>query len=206
MAMNVSMLIEMVGYTGSVLVVVSMLMSSVVRLRVINTIGSGIFAVYALIIHSYPTALMNFCLVTINIYNLIKLGRKEQSYDLIEAGSDDGLLKFIVDYHYNDLKKFFPGFSGVSEALDKAYIVCCNGDPAGVLLGRSGKEGAVEVVLDYSVPAYRDCSVGAYLYSRLPSKGIRTLTYSEELSEAHAGYLEKMGFAKEEDRYVKRIN
>lgn len=75
--MNVSMIIEMVGYTGSVLVVVSMLMSSVVRLRVINTVGSGIFAVYALIIHPYPTALMNFCLVTINIYNLIKLGRKE---------------------------------------------------------------------------------------------------------------------------------
>lgn len=80
MVMNVSMIIEMVGYTGSVLVVVSMLMSSVVRLRVINTLGSGIFAVYALIIHSYPTALMNFCLVTINIYNLIKLGRKEQAH------------------------------------------------------------------------------------------------------------------------------
>lgn len=69
--MNVSMLIEMVGYLGSVLVVVSMLMSSVIKLRVINTIGSGIFAVYALIIHSYPTALMNFCLVSINVYKMI---------------------------------------------------------------------------------------------------------------------------------------
>ena len=57
--MNVSTIIEMVGYLGSVLVVVSMLMSSVIKLRVINTVGSGIFAVYALIIHSYPTALMN---------------------------------------------------------------------------------------------------------------------------------------------------
>ena len=45
-------MIEMLGYLGSALVVASMLMSSVVKLRVINTIGSGIFAVYALIIHS----------------------------------------------------------------------------------------------------------------------------------------------------------
>ena len=37
-------MVEMIGYLGSILVVVSMLMSSVVRLRIINTIGSGIFA------------------------------------------------------------------------------------------------------------------------------------------------------------------
>ena len=77
--MNVSTIIEMVGYLGSVLVVVSMLMSSVIKWGVVNTVGSGIFAVYALIIHSYPTALMNFCLVTINVYNLIKLSKADQS-------------------------------------------------------------------------------------------------------------------------------
>ena len=40
-------MIELIGYLGSALVVASMLMSSVVKLRVINTIGSGIFAAYA---------------------------------------------------------------------------------------------------------------------------------------------------------------
>ena len=204
--MNVSTIIEMVGYLGSVLVVVSMLMSSVIKLRVINTVGSGIFAVYALIIHSYPTALMNFCLVTINVYNLIKLSKADQSYDLIEAKSDDGMLKFILSYYYDDLKKFFPGFSGLSEALDKAYIVCCNGNPAGVMLGKDEKKGTVEVVLDYSVPMYRDCSVGTYLYSKLPSKDIHTLIFKEEMSKAHADYLGKMEFIKENGVYVKTIN
>ena len=73
--MNAAIMIELVGYLGSVLVVVSMLMTSVVRLRVINSVGAGIFTVYALIIQSYPTALMNFCLVVINIYNLIRISR-----------------------------------------------------------------------------------------------------------------------------------
>lgn len=204
--MNVSMIIEMVGYAGSILVVVSMLMSSVIKLRVINTIGSGIFAAYALIIHSYPTALMNFCLVAINIYNLIKLNKKDQSFDLIEANSDDSLLKFILDYYGDDMKKFFPGISGGFGTLDKAYIVCCGGNPAGVMLGKERNGGAVEVVLDYSVPAYRDCSVGTYLYSRLPSKGVRTLIYAEELSKSHADYLKKMGFENENGVYIKKLN
>ena len=87
--MDHSTVIEMIGYFSSLLVVVSMLMSSVIKLRVINSIGSGIFAVYALIIHSYPTAMMNICLVAINIYNLVRLSKKEQSYDLIDAESED---------------------------------------------------------------------------------------------------------------------
>ena len=61
------MIIELVGYIGSILVLVAFLMTSVVRLRVVNSIGSLIFAISALIIQSYPTALMNFCLVLISI-------------------------------------------------------------------------------------------------------------------------------------------
>lgn len=71
--MNTAIMIELVGYLGSLLVVVSMLMTSVIRLRIVNSIGAGIFTVYALIIQSYPTALMNFCLVVINIYHLTRM-------------------------------------------------------------------------------------------------------------------------------------
>ncbi|MCR4884486.1 MAG: hypothetical protein K6A68_12995 [Clostridiales bacterium] len=41
--MNTQTIIELVGYLGSALVVVSMLMTSVVKLRIVNTIGSFIF-------------------------------------------------------------------------------------------------------------------------------------------------------------------
>ena len=66
--MNTKFLIEAFGYLGSFLVLVSMLMTSVVKLRIINTIGSLIFTVYAFIIKSYPTAFMNLCLVLINVH------------------------------------------------------------------------------------------------------------------------------------------
>ena len=71
--MNTNMIIEAVGYLGSLLVLVSFLMVSVVKLRVVNTVGSFIFMVYALIIRSYPTAIMNFCLVLINLRFLYRL-------------------------------------------------------------------------------------------------------------------------------------
>ncbi len=204
--MNHSTLIELVGYLGSMLVVVSMLMSSVVKLRVINTVGSVIFASYALIIQSYPTAFMNFFLVAVNIYNLVKLSKKEQYYDLIDGRSNDGLLNYLLDYYNEDIRKFFPDFIRNPDALHEAYIVCCNGNPAGILLGKNNGKGALDIVLDYSVPAYRDCSVGAYLYSKLPEKGIHMLMCSDHVSETHNSYLDKMGFEKEKRVYVKKLD
>ena len=185
-------MVEMIGYLGSILVVVSMLMSSVVKLRVINTIGSGIFAAYALMIRSYPTALMNACLVGINVYNLVRLNQKDRAYDLL-------------NHYREDILTYFPGFTGAGEG-DRAYVVFCGGDPAGVLLGTEVGQGTLNVRLDYSTPTYRDCSIGTYLYGKLPSKGVHTLIFEGEESKAHAAYLTKMGFVKENGAYIKRLD
>lgn len=198
-------MIELIGYLGSALVVLSMLMSSVVKLRVINTIGSGIFAAYALMIHSYPTALMNFCLVGINIWNLIKLRQKDQRYELVEELQGNGLLNYLLSYYREDIKKYFPAFPE-DAGMDRAYIVCCSGNPAGVLLGTDGGPGILRVSLDYSTPTYRDCSIGAYLYAKLPSRGIHTLVFTGDGSQEHTAYLTKMGFTKENGVYIKHLD
>ena len=90
--MDPALLIELFGYLGSTLVVVSMLMASVVKLRVINTLGSVISATYALIIGSFPLALMNICLIVINVYNLFKLLKTEQQYDLVKTAPEDAFV------------------------------------------------------------------------------------------------------------------
>ena len=198
-------MIELIGYLGSALVVLSMLMSSVVKLRVINTIGSGIFAAYALMIHSYPTALMNACLVGINIYNLLKQRQKGPSYDLVDAAQRDGLLHYLLDYYREDIQAYFPAFSEGGEA-ERAYIVCHKGNPAGVLLGNDSGPGTVNVLLDYSTPTYRDCSIGTYLYAKLPSLGVHTLVFAEQESQAHAAYLTKMGFVQKGGAYIKALD
>lgn len=64
--------LETLGYIGTILVVVSMTMKSINKLRIINVSGSIISAIYAIMISSWPIAIMNFCLISINMYHLLK--------------------------------------------------------------------------------------------------------------------------------------
>lgn len=202
--MDTAMLLEIFGYIGSTLVVVSMLMSSVIKLRIINTIGSVVSGIYAVICGAYPLALMNACLIIINVYNLFKLLKTEQEYDLIESKMDDSMLDYFLERNKEDIRNFFPGFTG-ADNCNKAFVVYCNGNPAGVLLGNVDGE-CVDVVIDYSIPTYRDCSVGTYLYSKLPQANVKMLRFAQEESEVHVSYMRKMGFQKENNSYVKPLS
>ncbi|WP_026489663.1 YgjV family protein [Butyrivibrio sp. XBB1001] len=185
-------LIEAFGYLGSALVLVSFLMVSVFKLRVVNSIGSIIFTIYAFIIHSYPTAIMNACLVMINIYYLIKMSNTKKNYDLVKSGTDDSLLKYTIDKYKEDIIKCFPGINMDFATANSGYVVCHNGKPAGIMLGEL-KDGVMEVLLDYSIPEYRDFSIGQFLFSKLPEDGIKSLTYRGS-DENHKAYLTKTGF------------
>lgn len=202
--MSVELFIELFGYFGSALVVVSMLMTSVVKLRILSTIGNLIFTIYAIIIKSYPTAFMDICLILINIYHLMRLRKAEKTYDLVDSKNDAAFVEYILNHYKEDIKAFFPEFKVGANSYDTAFITCCDTAPAGILLGKMRKDGILEVVLDYSTPAYRDCSVGEYLYSKLPAKGIKKVTFSGK-SQNHDGYLKKMGFAEENGVYVKKL-
>lgn len=202
--MSTEFMLELYGYIGSVLVVVSLLMASVVKLRIFNTLGCIVSGSYALIIGSLPLCLMNGALIFINGYYLIKMFNSKQEYDLIEADVKDGFVQYFLERYAEDIKKFFPAFHG-GEKSDSAYIVCCNGTPASILLGNKTENGILEVTLDYSTPAYRDCSVGKYLYPALATKGISVLSTSDVQTETHAAYLVKMGFENQNDVYVKKL-
>lgn len=202
--MTRQMFLELVGYFASLLVLVSLLMTSVVKLRVINLIGSFIFAIYALCIGSYPTAVMNFCLVGVNIFYLIRMARTEQFFHLLPAEPDSLYFKHFLDFYGDDIRIYFPNFRAESCGADRSYFVCVNTVPAGLLMARDLGGGDWEVILDYAVPQYRDCSVGRYLYGRLPGEGACRLA-AEASSPAHEKYLRKMGFLSDGNRYVKKI-
>ncbi len=196
------MLIELYGYLGSVLVVVSMLMSSVVKLRVINIIGSIISGSYALIIHSFPLALMNGCLIVINLWNLRKLKVTDQHFELIPCSREDGYLGYFLSRYASDIATYFPDFRADGRE-DAVYLVSCNGDIAGVFLGNTLEDG-VEVTLEYTTPVYRDCSIGAYLYSVLPGVGVKTLRVGKA-TQVHGDYLTRMGFENTPEGFRKSL-
>ena len=202
--MDTAMMIEIYGYIGSVLVVVSMLMSSIIKLRVINILGSVISGSYALIIGSFPLVLMNSCLIIINVYNLYKLLKAEQKYDLVDSEANDAFVGYFLAHYKDDIQKYFPGFT-MDNAADKAFIVCCEGNPSNILLAKDNGNGVLDVILDYSTPFYRDCSAGKYLYAALPSKGVKVLQFTQNSSKEHEDYLTKMGFKKENGVFQKNL-
>jgi hypothetical protein len=197
--------LELMGYLGSILILVSMLMTSVVRLRVINLIGSAIFAVYALLIKSYPTAFLNACLVGINVYQLLKLKRKTgKRYEIQALRGSDGFAEWLMGKYGEDVKRYFPNVSPEDIRQSEGFAVLMDDCAAGVILG-TRTEGTFEVLLDYATPTYRDCSVGRFVYGKLPSCGITELTCRAGAPE-HTAYLEKMGFTPRGDGvYYKRL-
>lgn len=64
--------LEIFGYIGSVLLMISMMMTSMVKLRIINIIGSIISTIYSIVHGAYAVVFLNFGMMSINIYHLIR--------------------------------------------------------------------------------------------------------------------------------------
>ncbi len=118
--MNGALALEPFGYLGSFPVPVSVLMTSVVRLRVINLIGSAIFAAYAVLIRSFPTALLNGCPVGINLYHLLKLRNTAGDYELQPVRGREG---FIPALPFGGVADYYaPAITGLNTACGEYTV------------------------------------------------------------------------------------
>lgn len=69
--------IEVMGYVGMALVLLSMAMTKVERLRWLNLSGSVFCIIYGVCTATWPTALLNIGLAAINIVQLIRLKKSK---------------------------------------------------------------------------------------------------------------------------------
>ena len=70
--MNANILLEIFGYIGTALIILSMTMKSISKLRILNLSGSIISVIYSVLISAWPTVILNVCLALINLYHLVK--------------------------------------------------------------------------------------------------------------------------------------
>lgn len=64
--------LEIFGYIGTALVLLSMAMTSLVKLRLFNMAGSVISLLYALVIGTWPVVLLNTGMIAINAVQLLR--------------------------------------------------------------------------------------------------------------------------------------
>lgn len=197
--MSMSTIYEIIGYIGSALVLISFMMVSVYKLRIVNMLGSLFCVVYGLLIGAYPTVVMNVALVCINVYYLLKMRNPVKTYDLVKVSGDEGLTKYMIDLYKEDIAKCFPGISMDFKDTNCGFVVCHKGMPAGVLLGNL-KDHTLDIRIDYTTPEYRDFSIGSFLLSNLATEGIDKLIYKGS-DENHKVYLSKMGFVPKNGHY-----
>ena len=195
--------LEIFGYCGTALVLLSMMMTSVVKLRILNSAGSLISMTYAYLCNTWPVVLLNLGLLLINVYQLIRLRRVRVAFHYQTVSPEDRSLLHFFDVFEKDIQVFFPQFTKQTDPNAVVYVVYREAEPAGVLLGiRQGD--CLQISLDYTTPQYRDCSVAAYLFDSLKSEGYSTVTAAAD-TKAHAGYLRKMGFAQQNGIFTKQL-
>lgn len=192
--------LELVGYVGTALVLISMLMTSVVKLRIFNAVGSFVSMVYAYFSGTWPVVILNLSLLVINTVQLIRLSRAKVVFEYMAVPASDRSLQHFLAYYRQDIGAFFPGFTGL-EGCDRIYMICRETEPVGILAG-SEAEGELCVALDYTTPKYRDCSVGSFLFASIGNEGIKRVVASSE-NKAHLRYLKKIGFVRQDGAMVK---
>lgn len=69
--------LEIFGYIGTALVIISMMMTSVLKLRIINMCGGVISLIYAVLTNTWPVAVLNASLVCINFVQTVRQLRKK---------------------------------------------------------------------------------------------------------------------------------
>ena len=200
--MKEQVIFEIIGYVGSAFVLASFLMASVVRLRIINSIGCVVSVVYGLLIHAYPTVIMNAALLLINIFFLIRMSKqKSAAYHADRAEAGDQFLRYFLTAHGEDIRRYFPAFDGAAPCGYIRFAYC--GDKAAGLVMGELSDGTLDLKLDYTTPEYRDLTVGSWLYESLAAEGIRRVTLSVP-TQGHEKYMLKMGFVKEGEAWVKK--
>ncbi len=198
-------ILELTGYFASILILVSLLMSSAVKLRVINAIGAVVFTVYGILIHSYPTAFLNGVSVIVDVYYLVKLLRGNIQLAAHKVRHDDSGLGEFLRFYRSDIAHYFPNFDFTPTATDLIVHVYADANPVGLMIATVTSDGSLRVKLDYSTPRYRDCSIGKFLYAQLGQAGVRDLVV-EHVTSDHEIYLNKMGFVKEAGNYILKLN
>jgi hypothetical protein len=88
--MNPTLAYEIIGYIASALVAVSLMMSSILKLRVINLVGAALFTVYGLLIGAYPVAVMNLFIVLIDLYYLRDMVSITRRFTISIVQQEDG--------------------------------------------------------------------------------------------------------------------
>jgi len=187
--------IEILGYVASVVVALSLSMSSIVRLRWLNMGGAALFSTYGFLIGAMPVALLNGYIVLANVFYLFSIYTRSDRFQMVEARTDDPLVRYWLNENKAEIDRFFPDFDVQRLADPVCSLMLRNNNPVGLLVGRQQGD-TFEVAMDYVFTPYRDYRTGQFLYrdsGYFRHRRVRQITARSQ-SKNYQSYLRRMGF------------
>ncbi len=194
---------ELIGYAGSVVILVSLLMKSLVKLRWINLAGSVLFSLYGLLIRAWPVFGINAVIVGIDAWFLLQMMRRLDYFDIspVSQIGAEYFRRFFL-YYEKDIQSFFPNTPIGLLLESETYMSFRNMLPVGFFSMRLAGEEA-HIVADYVIPEYRDFKIGVFVYEvrrmYFKEKGIKRFVADGRVA-AHSRYLRRNGFRPDPDR------
>ncbi|MFT5231999.1 MAG: hypothetical protein ACI9UK_000321 [Candidatus Krumholzibacteriia bacterium] len=189
--------VELLGYVASVLVAVSLMMSSLVKLRWINLVGAAAFAIYGGMVSAYPVMIVNGFIVVVNVVYLSRMKKLQEYFTLMPIRrAENSYLEAFLKFHQADMREYFPNFDLSALVEPKIAFILRNMNAAGVVVYEQSGED-VKLHLDYVLPSYRDMRCAHFFMAEMAdewrSRGIgRILT--PVAGQAHRKYLQRLGY------------
>lgn len=196
--MDSSTLYEIIGYTASALIIASLTMRSILKLRLIGLLGSIGFTVYGYLIGSWPIVMTNLIIVIIHLHFLRELLTEDEYFKVLEVEGDSRYVDTFLGYYGDEISTVFPEFAGHPHAL--TLMSLRNLVPAGLFAADIVDDTTLELQVDYAIPGYRDFKIGRHLYrdGYLRRLGYRTVIARAQCEQT-ARYLRRMGFMADPD-------
>ncbi len=194
-------ILEILGYTASVVVAVSLMMKSIRKLRWFNLAGAAMMSAYGFFLGSLPVGLLNLFIAFVDIYYLWQMYLKKEYYKLLEMPVDRVYLDYFLNFYKDDIKLHFPDFDFIIREENMHLVVLRNLIPAGLMIACQ-KSDSLFIEIEYAIPEYRDNKIGDFLFRKQEEyffkKGIKRFI-SKAHSQSFEKYLKFMGFRQTED-------
>ncbi len=195
--MSASVVYQLIGYLGSALIVASLSMKSILRLRLVGLTGAVVFCVYGVLIEAYPIVLTNLVIVGIHLYFLRTLLGSRPVFTVLEVRQGSAYLEHFIKHYEDDIRTFLPDYRYEPKPDRYRAFILRDMVPAGLFICDVDGSETVRVQLDYVIPAYRDLKVGRFLFSSgstIFADPHITHVESAPGSARHSKYLERIGF------------
>ncbi|NYT94991.1 hypothetical protein [Salinispora sp. H7-4] len=197
--------LELIGWTGSAVLVWSLLQTAVLRLRALNLVGCVVLIGYNAAVPVWPMVGLNVVLAVINVWHLrgmLTTRHDAATYQVVEVGVDDQFLAHTLRVHAADIARFNPGFTWHRSEQRSAFLVVKADEVVGVVLAHAEPGGVAQVDLDYVTQRFRDFTPGEFVYRRsrlFTDKGFRQVVTPPGMV---APYYHRLGFRRQGDAYV----